>query len=506
MLFVVTGGTGLVGVALVRAILRAGHRVRVIVRNTPDPGTIDDPLLRQAEYRAGNVADRMTIRGAFDDADVVVHAAGIAREVRPHGTFRRVNVEGTRHVMWECALAEYPHLVMVSSLGADRGRSRYHASKRHAERLVHTYAGPWTIVRPGNVYGAEGGELALFLELMRLLPIVPVVGDPDTRFQPVASADLAQAIVECACRDDMHSQTLEIAGVDTTSQRDLHDRISRLIDKRPILLPLPRTLALAGSFALQRLGFDPPVWRDQLQMVEDGNVLSDASTNALRDVLGIEPRSLQRGLREIAHDTPEQFPDDGNGTVMRRRFWVDIADSELTPAQLIVLLRREFAVLMPQSLVDVGTEEVSETELSAGAMISLALPVRGHVQVRVEEVTRYSVTCVTLDGHPLAGVVRFLAETRGDVVRFEVQTIDRPRNALDRIVMALLGTHLKRVTWLTLLRNVAERSGGRLADGPRVQAEPLDNEKQERVQRWVHELVARRLENAELLKAPSVPH
>ena len=494
MQFVVTGGTGLVGRAVVRACIRGGHHARVVVRHVPDYARIDDPVLREATYVAGDVSERMSLRGAFDGADVVVHAAGIAREQRPADTFQRVNVEGTRHVIWECSLAGNPHLVMLSSLGADRGRSEYHASKREAERLVASCKGPWTILRPGNVYAAEGGELALFLELMRLLPVVPIVGGADTPFQPVAAADLARAVVECAGRCDLHSRILEIAGLELTSQRDLHDRISRLIDKRPLLLPLPRILALAGSSALELLRIDPPVWRDQLQMIRDGNVVTNQNENALRDVLGIEPRSLDHGLREIAHDTPEQFPDRGSGRVVRRRFWVEVTDCSMSPAALITLLRRDFTTLMPQSLIDVGTEEISESELTPGAMISLALPVRGHVQIRVEEVTRYSVTCVTLDGHPLAGVVRFLAEQRADCIRFEVQTIDRPRNAMDRVVMALLGTHLKRVTWLTMLRNVAERSGGQLARGPIIDEDSLDEQKQSRVQDWVHELVARRLE------------
>jgi NADH dehydrogenase len=433
--------------------------------------------------------------GVFDGMNVVVHTAGIAREQLPDMTFERINVDGTAHVVAECRRAKRAHLIFISSLGADRGSSRYHASKRRAELLVREYRAPWTILRPGNVYGASGGEISLFLEFIRLLPVVPVVGNPDKQFQPVAAEDLAAVVLACLSRGDVVGRTLEIAGAEITSQRDLYERIARLVRRRPPLFRVPKSIALAGAQCMRMLQLEPPVWRDQLEMIEDGNVLLNRAQNTMRDMLGIEPTTLDDGLRRMAHDTPEQFPHEGAGRLVRRRFWVDIDGSRLDCASLMALVRRDFARLMPESMIEVGTEEVSEDRLIRGATISIALPARGHVQVRVEEVTKYSVTCVTLGGHPLSGVVRFLSEQRGECIRFEVQTIDKPRNSFDRIVMAALGTHLKRITWVSLLRNVSVSACGSAQNAFGTDQEPLDELKAARVQRWMHELVARRMQS-----------
>jgi len=220
--------------------------------------------------------------------------------------------------------------------------------------------------------------------------------------------------------------------------------------------------------------------------------LLDQKRSAMRDVFGVEPLPLDEGLRRLSRATPEQMPGDGRGRLVRRRWWVDIAGSPHTPESLLNLVRREFTTLMPRSLVDVGTEATSDEKLVMGALISLALPLRGHVQVRVEEVTPHSVACVTLRGHPLSGVVRLLCEPRGERIRFEVQTLDHPHDTFDRVLMLLFGVHMKRLTWHSLVRAVAERSGGEAPDGVQHDTESLDPYKGAHVQRWVRGLVRRR--------------
>ena len=56
---------------------------------------------------------------------------------------------------------------------------------------------------------------------------------------------------------------------------------------------------------------------------------------------------------------------------------------------------------------------------------------RGHVQVRVAELSATHATLLTLEGHPLAGAVRFRCDRVDGIVRFQVEVFDRPANVLD---------------------------------------------------------------------------
>ncbi|HYW33499.1 MAG TPA: NAD-dependent epimerase/dehydratase family protein [Gemmatimonas sp.] len=489
MRLLVVGGTGLVGSAVVKALRVRGHTVRVVVRRPP--GASPDRV-EGAEYIAGDVTVAESLRGAAEGCAAVVHVAGIARERRPRASYQAVNVDGTRHVLAEAQRAGVPFVVYVSSLGAERGRSAYHRSKRHAEMLVREYPGRWLVLRPGNVYGRGDGMIAMYLQMLRMLPITPGVGNVDQPFQPVCADDLGEVVSRAVERRDLAGQTMEIAGTETTTQRELHAQLCALIDRHPPLVVMPAWLVRFGIRLLGLLRIDAPIGPDQVVMMQEGNVLLDQKRSAMRDVFGVEPMPLSEGLHLLSRATPEQMPGEGQGKLVRRRWWADIEGSDHSPASLLNVVRREFTTLMPHTLIDVGSEPASDEQLVTGALISLALPVRGHVQVRVEEVTPHSVVCVTLRGHPLSGVVRLLCEARGDRLRFEVQTVDHPSGRFDRLLMLLFGVHLKRITWHALVLAVAERSGGRVANGVEHDSESLDGTKGAHVQRWVRGLIRRR--------------
>ena len=96
----VTGATGHLGSNLVRALVRRGDQVRVMIR---DHVVSLDGL--DVERVPGDVRDEASLRRAFADVEVVYHlAAVISISGDPKGHVRAVNIEGTRRVA-ETALA-----------------------------------------------------------------------------------------------------------------------------------------------------------------------------------------------------------------------------------------------------------------------------------------------------------------------------------------------------------------------------------------------------------------
>jgi nucleoside-diphosphate-sugar epimerase len=493
MRVLVTGGTGLVGAAVVRALSEHGHLVRVLTR---DANGQDRSEMGAAEFQRGDVGDALSIKGAAQGCDAIVHLAGILREEPPEQTFARINVEGTRHVLQEARRARVTRVVYMSSLGAERGHSSYHQSKLRAEEAIRGYGGEWSIVRPGNVYGPGVGTIALFLRLVRTLPVVPAVGDADIRFQPIWVRDLAEAVARVTERRDLAGRILELAGDETTSQRELFERFRDLTSRKPPLVVLPGAFVSTGARLLEALHVTSPITEDQVTMYEEWNVLPGGGRNDLREVLGIEPLPLEDGLALLAYATPEQLPSSGTGRLVRRKFWIDIEGSTLEPEEAITLVQNDFANLLPHGTARVGNEDLSSTVLKPHATITLSLPIRGNVQIRVEEVTPRSITCLTLLGHPLAGAVRFIAERIGTRLRFIVETIDRPSNFFDGLAMATVGMSLKRITWARMIQTVCERAGGKAPNGVEHAEETLDREQSMAVEEWMRRLVEER-ESAE---------
>jgi NADH dehydrogenase len=187
---------------------------------------------------------------------------------------------------------------------------------------------------------------------------------------------------------------------------------------------------------------------------------------------------------------PEQTPDKGVGALKRKRFWVDIAGSSFTPEDLFARFRLRFGELTP--LLDLRAEPGTPAVLAKATTLTMALPVRGNVQVRVEELTPTSATLVTLAGHPLAGAIRFLTEQRGDLVRFEVQVYDRPANLADWFAMRTIGDGVQATAWESLVLAMVQESGGAAVSTVQHEETYLDDHQADRIETWVNDLVMER--------------
>lgn len=488
MRVLVTGGTGVVGTAAVTALVGKGHEVRLLSRHAERDAR---RWPKGVEPWPGDVAEAGSLHQAADGCDAVLHLVAIVEEKPPKATFQRVNIDGTRNLVAEAARAGVRRFVYVSSLGADRGESHYHRSKLAGEEIVRGYAGDWLVVRPGSVYGPGDEQISLLLRLVRTLPAVPTIGDGEQRFQPVWHQDLAEALVQAVERSDLVAKTLDLAGPEVTCQRDLLDRLSRITDRSPVRIPLPEFATGLGIKALELAGIESPFNESQLTMLQEGNLLEDPAANSLTTVFGVKATSLDAGLRLLADAQAEQTPREGVGSLKRKRFWADIRSSRLDPDALVTHLTRNFGAMMP-GYVGVGVEPGTPDVLDVGETMTLSLPLRGHIQVRVEELEPRRITMVTLEGHPLAGCVRFTADYQGEAVRFEVAVYDRAASLIDLVMMRTVGDFMQNHTWETLVRNAVEASGGEAAEGVQHESDTLEGDEARSIEEWADALVARR--------------
>ena len=112
MRVVITGATGNVGTALVRALASDGSVDEIIgiARRPAPPGY---PITRFAQLDLS----RGRPRGAFAGADAVVHLAWEIQPSRDRARLWRTNVLGTRRVLDAVVATGVPRLVVASSIG-----------------------------------------------------------------------------------------------------------------------------------------------------------------------------------------------------------------------------------------------------------------------------------------------------------------------------------------------------------------------------------------------------
>ena len=114
MTTLVTGATGFLGSAVARALLDAGHAVRVLTRPGADTRNIDG---LDVERATGDLTDRPSLEKAARGCDTLFHVAADYRLWIPDPpTVYRTNVDGSRDLLRAAASAGAIRIVYTSSV------------------------------------------------------------------------------------------------------------------------------------------------------------------------------------------------------------------------------------------------------------------------------------------------------------------------------------------------------------------------------------------------------
>lgn len=117
MLVLVTGATGFVGSHTTRAVLDAGHDVRLLVRDEAKARSFLGPLVDRCEVVTGDVTDAAAVDAAVAGCDAVVHtAAMVALHRRDAERAHRTNTGGTANVIGAALRHGCDPVVHVSSV------------------------------------------------------------------------------------------------------------------------------------------------------------------------------------------------------------------------------------------------------------------------------------------------------------------------------------------------------------------------------------------------------
>ena len=293
-MILVSGGTGFVGSAFVKELLRRGERVAVLGR---DAEKIRKRLGTDVEAREGDVRDPASLVAAMDGIEVVVNAVqfpGSPIENRRKGyTFEEIDLKGTRHQVDAAKAAGVRRFVYVSGVGAAKeAEQHWFRYKWEAERYVQTSGLEWSIVRPTWVFGPEDVSLNRFLGFAKLLPFVPMFGSGKQDMQPVFIDDVGRVVADAALKAEAAGKLFELGGPDVLSMNDVVKTALDVKGKKRLLLHQPIFIGKAIGTLASVLP-SPPLSADAIDFIAESAV---ADNSELVSVLKPELTPLRAGL------------------------------------------------------------------------------------------------------------------------------------------------------------------------------------------------------------------
>lgn len=290
----VLGGSGFVGRHFIEQLQRADIYVTVPTRRMVAarelwPLPFVTPL--ETDVTQAGVLARMV-----PGHDAVINLIGTL-----HGNqaaFERLHVELPRQLADACAASGVRRVLHVSALGVSADApSRYLRTKAAGEDALQQAAKSGaldlTILRPSVMYGADDRFLNVFARLQRTFPVL-AVPCANARFQPVWVRDVAEALVRCLGNRDAVGETIEVAGPDIWTLRDLVRSAGKWSGVRggrgrPVI-GLPGALGSLQALFMEWMPGRPLLSRDNLASMKVDSIATGKLPGL--GALGIQPASL----------------------------------------------------------------------------------------------------------------------------------------------------------------------------------------------------------------------
>lgn len=298
--FLVTGGSGFIGLYIVEQLLEADASAVVVFDKSPRPET-REALAKydRVHLEEGDVTDPTSLERALQEIDGVFHLAVlplIGCEEDPRACLE-VNVVGTFNVL-DAARACGARKIVFSSASSVYGdtletmdedhplnaRTMYGASKIAGEYLVRAweqkYALPFVTLRYMNVYGPRqaGGLIASVLQRIRSGERPVIMGEGSQSFDFVHVADVASANL-AAMASDLSGEAFNVGGGNEVTVKEIVEQLLRLTGselepeyRRDAAVLMTRRVG-SNERAVKRLG-----WRPSYDLEAGLRTVVDAST------------------------------------------------------------------------------------------------------------------------------------------------------------------------------------------------------------------------------------
>ena len=291
----ITGGTGFVGRNVATVLTSEGHEGVLIARgfDQSSPGIRHLPHTRFVSMTLDNPASLVE---AFAGCNAVVHCAGINRELGAQ-TYRRVHLEGTRHVVEAAREAGVRKIVLLSFLRARPGcRSGYHESKWAAEEIVRGSGLDYTVLKCGVIYGQGDHLLNHLSHAFYTFPVFAFVGFRDKPIRPNAVEDVARIVKVSILDGALSRKTVAVLGPDELTLRDAVRLVAKVVGHAPLMFPMPVWFHKVLGWCVERTMKVPLVSSAQVRMLYEG--LAEPAP-------GCDPMPLE--LAPKIRFTPEQI-------------------------------------------------------------------------------------------------------------------------------------------------------------------------------------------------------
>lgn len=290
----VIGGHGLIGGAIVAALLAGAHGVVGAGRGVAR-AALRQPAVRWhgIDMARATPADWAPVLAGVG---AVVNCAGALQD-GPADSLAGVHVAGLRSLLAACDAAGVRRFIQISAAGVLDSPGEFGATKRAAEAVLSESGMDWLVLRPGLVLAPVAYGGSALLRALAAFPLVVPALHADRVVQVVGADDVAAAVIAALQPGAPSGRAIDLVAPAPTTLGDVLREMRGWLGLAPApLVALPGKLARLGSLLADGaawLGWRSPMRGAAMAQLAVG-VRGDGATAAA--LLGRPVRGLEAWL------------------------------------------------------------------------------------------------------------------------------------------------------------------------------------------------------------------
>lgn len=293
MNILLTGATGFIGNAILRALLREGHQVKACCRH-PESLLLDKPALTVLPIDFRQACNPQFWLPHLTGIDAIVNCVGVIAE-GSDGSFAQLHNRAPIALFQAGAETGVKKIVQISALGTDQNaETAYHLSKKVADDALRRLPLDWFVLQPSIVYGGRAQSSGLF-HALAAMPVHLLPDGGGQLLQPIHIDDVAAAVIRCLEPAVFGKKTMALVGPAPISYADWLQSLRRRLGKPPALgWPVSSRLFQVVAGLGKCLG-EPVLSKNNIVMLNRGNT---ADAGPITELLRRPPHSMASQLFE----------------------------------------------------------------------------------------------------------------------------------------------------------------------------------------------------------------
>jgi uncharacterized protein YbjT (DUF2867 family) len=294
-MILITGATGYIGRHLVTRLVSQGERPRCLVRNIQSAARILPG--DEVEFVQGDTTQPNTVAAAVQSVDTIIHTAFVTADRKQSigNQYEVTNVGGTTNVINAAKNAGVKRIIELSGLGTKPDKHGSYMQGRYlSEKLLIDSGLAWTIIRPSVLFGKDASFIKGLVDLIKVSPVVPLIGGGKIMFQPIYVEDVVTIIIK-TLQDPEHTNAkiYTIGGPAYYSFTDIINLLLKTLGKHRIEVYAPMPLVGIGAAAMEAVLPHPPLTKAAMTLFTYDNT---TDLNSVERDFGFTPMSLTKYL------------------------------------------------------------------------------------------------------------------------------------------------------------------------------------------------------------------